>query len=56
LRIAQRLGDYTAEDAATRDDAASRRDNLAAQMTPAQIADAQRMAHDWKPKVNPPLK
>jgi uncharacterized protein len=39
-----------AEDAATRDNAAKGRDLTAAMTTPAQIAEAQRMASEWKPK------
>ena len=31
-------------------DAAKKRDNVAAKMTPAQIAEAQRLAREWKPK------
>jgi hypothetical protein len=32
-----------------RDMAATDRDTVAAKMTPAQIAEAQRMAREWKP-------
>jgi hypothetical protein len=39
-----------AEYAATRDTAAKDRDELAAKMTPDQIAEAQRMAREWVPK------
>ncbi|MGA9851037.1 MAG: tetratricopeptide repeat protein [Roseiarcus sp.] len=38
-----------AADFATRDQALRNRDELAAKMTPAQIAEAQRMAREWKP-------
>jgi uncharacterized protein len=31
-------------------DAAEGRDTLAAKMTPAQIAEAQKLAREWKPK------
>jgi TPR repeat protein len=31
-------------------DAQKRRDELTEKMTPAQIADAQRLAREWKPK------
>ena len=34
----------------TRDEAAKIRDFLAARMTPDQIAEAQRLAREWKPK------
>jgi hypothetical protein len=33
-----------------RDDAVKNRDALARKMTPAQIAEAQRLAREWKPK------
>jgi hypothetical protein len=39
-----------AEDAATREMAVKNRDDVAAKMTPDQIAEAQRMASEWKPK------
>ena len=39
-----------AEDAAIRDMAAKERDLVASMMTPAQIAEAQRMAREWAPK------
>jgi uncharacterized protein len=39
-----------ATDAMIRDMAAKDRDTVAAKMTPAQIAEAQRMASEWKPK------
>ena len=39
-----------AEDAETREQATKNREILAAKMTPAQIAEAQRMAREWKPK------
>lgn len=38
------------EDADHRKMAAAERDKLAAKMTPAQIAEAQRLAREWKPK------
>jgi hypothetical protein len=34
----------------TLDDAAKARDSIASKMTPAQIAEAQKLAHEWKPK------
>jgi hypothetical protein len=33
-----------------REIAVSARDQIAAKMTPAQVAEAQRFARDWKPK------
>jgi hypothetical protein len=39
----------SAKDDATREIAANIRDALAAKMTPAQIAEAQRMASEWRP-------
>jgi uncharacterized protein len=42
-----------ADDAKLRDRATSFRDSLATIMTPAQIAEAQRQAREWVPKVNP---
>ena len=39
-----------AEDAATREMAVKNRDEVAAKMTPAQLAEAQRLASEWKPK------
>jgi uncharacterized protein len=39
-----------AEDAETREQAAKNREILAAKMTPAQIAEAQRLASEWTPK------
>ena len=38
-----------AEDPATRETAVKNRDNVATKMTPAQIAEAQRLASEWKP-------
>jgi TPR repeat protein len=38
-----------ATEAEDRDSAAKKRDELAAKMTPAQIAEAQRLAREWKP-------
>jgi uncharacterized protein len=37
-------------DAASRVSAANAREFVAAKMTPAQIAEAQRLASEWKPK------
>jgi TPR repeat protein len=34
-------------------DAEKNRENVAAKMTPAQIAEAQKLAREWKPKSNP---
>jgi hypothetical protein len=39
-----------ATDAVIRDMSAKDRDAMTAKMTPAQIAEAQRMAREWKPK------
>ena len=39
-----------AEDPPTREMAVKNRDDVATKMTPAQIAEAQRMAREWKPK------
>lgn len=41
---------YPASPAQDRDNALKSRDFLAAKMTPAQIAEAQRLAGAWKPK------
>jgi len=38
---------------ATISDAAEARDTLAKQMTSVQIAEAQRLTHEWKPTVQP---
>jgi TPR repeat protein len=38
-----------AEDPATREMAVKNRDDVATKMTPAQIAEAQRLASEWKP-------
>jgi hypothetical protein len=38
--------------AAGNPDALRDADALARQMTPSQIAEAQKLAHDWKPKTN----
>ena len=35
-------------------DAIKNRDVIAAQMTPEQIAEAQKLARDWKPTTQPP--
>jgi TPR repeat protein len=40
-----------ATDPAARDQAAKERDMLAAKMTPAQIAEAQRLASKWRPRI-----
>jgi uncharacterized protein len=40
-----------ATDLAARDQAAKERDMLAAKMTPAQIAEAQRLASKWRPRI-----
>jgi uncharacterized protein len=39
--------------ASGRQDAAKIRDTIAARMTPAQIAEAQKLAREWKPKPSP---
>ena len=44
------LADSRAPDAAVRGQAVKARDAVAAKMTPAQIAEAQRLASEWKPK------
>jgi hypothetical protein len=36
--------------------ALTNRDKLAAKMTPAQIAGAQKLAREWKPKATPALR
>ncbi len=41
---------FSASEAEKRDHAVKNRDLVAAQMTPAQIAEAQRLARAWKPK------
>jgi uncharacterized protein len=43
-----------APDAATSDKATALRNELAAEMTPAQITEALRMAREWVPKTNQP--
>ena len=43
---------YPASKAKQRDIAVKLRKLVATQMTPAQIAEAQRMAREWKPKKN----
>ena len=40
---------FTAADKVRRDEAIKNRDRVAANMTPAQIADAQKLAREWKP-------
>ena len=42
---------YDASDKESREDAARNRDAVAAKMTPAQIAEAQKLAREWKPKA-----
>ncbi len=44
---ASRFEDYVIVE---RDQAVRRRDSIASKMTPAQIAEAQRLAREWKPK------
>ena len=44
------LASAGASDAAVREQAAKARDALATMMTPAQVAEAQRMSREWKPK------
>ena len=39
-----------ASDASTREKTVNNRDLVASIMTPAQIAEAQRMAREWRPK------
>ena len=41
---------YPASEAEKHDDAVHHRDIIAAKMTPAQIAEAQRLAREWKPR------
>jgi len=41
---------FAASDAMLRDEAVSNRQGIAAGMTPTQIAEAQRLAREWKPK------
>ena len=41
---------YPASEKERRDKAIRNRNTLATQMTPAQIAEAQKLAHEWKPK------
>lgn len=47
------LAYYNATDAAIRDVASELRDEVAAKMTPDQIAEAQRLAREWKPTMQP---
>jgi hypothetical protein len=49
LSLAASRPTSTATDKNVRDVAADRRDELAAHMTAAQIAEAQKQAHEWKP-------
>ena len=52
LAAAASLNDsWTVKD---RDDAQVNREKIAAKMTPAQIAEAQKLARDWKPKPERP--
>ncbi len=44
------LASSRARDATVRQMAVRNRDEVAAKMTPAQVAEAQRMARDWKTK------
>jgi len=44
--------DFTASEGEKRDLAAKERDEVAAKMTAAQIAEAQKLAREWKPKPN----
>jgi len=41
---------YPATDKASRDQAVAGRDRVAQLMTPEQIAEAQKLAREWKPK------
>ena len=41
---------FPASDAKFREVAVGQRDDIAARMTPEQIAEAQRLAREWKPK------
>jgi TPR repeat protein len=41
---------FSASEAEKRARAAQARDSLAAKMTPAQVAEAQRLAREWRPK------
>ena len=45
------LAAASATDAETRDKATHNRDLIASKMTPAQIAEAQKLARDWKPNT-----
>lgn len=45
---------YPASETESRNMAAKNRDGVAAMMTPAQIAEAQRLAREWKPKAEWP--
>jgi hypothetical protein len=46
---------FSASEKKERDVAVKSRDEVASKMTPAQIAEAQRLAREWKPAVGPPL-
>jgi TPR repeat protein len=41
---------FPASEKENRDKAVENRDRIAAKMTPAQIAEAQKLAREWKPK------
>jgi uncharacterized protein len=43
---------FPASEAEIRNEVVAYRDRLAAKMTPAQIAEAQKFAHDWKPHLD----
>lgn len=45
---------FSAAEAEQRESAVKNRDIIAAKMTPAQIAEAQRLAREWKPKQGGP--
>ena len=45
---------FTASETANREKAVRNRDRLAAKMTAAQIAEAQRLAREWKPNIRTP--
>lgn len=47
------LGVSSLSDKTQRETAVGFRDDLAAKMTPAQIAEAQKLAREWKPKLKP---
>jgi hypothetical protein len=45
---------FSASDAERRNEAVKNRDIVASKMTPAQIAEAQKLAREWKPKPAAP--